>query len=152
AWADRYLHELERNDLASAMVTVIKGTGDIGLPAALPRLVLVPLISLAIRADATKRADRIPIRDLLPTVRFDARLQREASQLVPMFSHTRCQTLLMGGERSHPSLRAAMDALARRMPHAVRVTLAGEGHLAADNRGDPARVAAELYPFFTLAS
>ncbi len=149
AWSPRYERELDRGDLAAAMVSAAKGTADVGPLMHVPRLVMVPLVRLAIRADAARAgADRIPIRDLVPTLRFDARLQREAGSLVDVLGDIRCDVLLMGGDRSHPSLRAALDAIARRMPRARCVRLAGVGHIAADDHGRPTEVANELRAFF----
>ena len=149
AWAPRYESELDRGDLAAAMATALKGTADVGPLMHLPRAVMVPLFRLAIRADAAKSRGQIAIRDLIPTLRFDVRLQREASRLVDALPEIRCEVLLLGGERSHPALRMVLDTLARRMPRARCVRLAGVGHIAADNHGRPGEVASELRTFFT---
>jgi pimeloyl-ACP methyl ester carboxylesterase len=148
-WVARFEREVERGRLAAAMVTVLQGTGDVELLTYLPRLALVPLVGLAIRADARRHApDHIPIRDLIPTVRYDARLQGQASAELAGLSEIRSDVLLMGGDRSHPVLRAALDAVARRMPRAHLVRLSRTGHLAADNVGRPQDVAAEQRRFF----
>jgi hypothetical protein len=80
-WVPRYQRAIDRGRLAAAMVTAIKGTGDVELLTHLPRVLLVPLMSLAIRADAAKDdTDRVRICDLVRTVRYDAQLQREAAR------------------------------------------------------------------------
>lgn len=148
-WVPRYQRTIDRGRLAAAMVTAIKGTGDVELLTHLPRVLLVPLMSLAIRADAAEGdADRVRICDLVPTVRYDAQLQREATELLPTLTDVPCDVLLMGGDRSHRALRLVVDELARRMPRARRVRLAKTGHVAADDTGRPQDVARELCAFF----
>jgi pimeloyl-ACP methyl ester carboxylesterase len=150
AWVPRYEREVDRGDLAAALVTILQGTGDVELLSYVPRLLLVPLLRLALRADAAQKGvDRIPIRELIPTVRGDALLQREASAELATFAGLRCEVLLMGGTRSHRALRVALDALARRLPQARRVRLARIGHLAADDVGRPQDVATELQAFLS---
>ncbi len=151
AWVPRYLRDVDRGRLASAMVTVIQGTGDVDVMSRLPRTLLVPLMALALRADAMRadrEPDRVRIRDLVATVRCDAQIQGEANQLLIGVSDLTCKVLLMGGERSHPALRIGLDALAARLPDASCVRFAMVGHLAADNSGRPKAVAAELRKFF----
>jgi pimeloyl-ACP methyl ester carboxylesterase len=148
AWVSRYESELDRGDLAAAMVSALKGTADVGPLMHLPRVVMIPLVRLALRAEARKSRGQIAIRDLIPTLRFDARLQREASGFVDALPEIPSEVLLVGGDRSHPALRTALDAVARRMPRARRVRLSGVGHVAADDHGRPGDVANELRTFF----
>jgi pimeloyl-ACP methyl ester carboxylesterase len=153
AWTPRYEREVARGRLASAMVTILKGTGDAEMLTYLPRGLLVPLMAVALRRDARRRsAAYVPMCDLIPTVRYDAQLQREASApLLAGLSEIRSDVLLMGGDRSHRSLRRALDALARRMPAARRVILSGVGHIAAADVGRPHDVAVELRTFFAAS-
>ncbi|HTB77719.1 MAG TPA: alpha/beta hydrolase [Polyangiaceae bacterium] len=148
AWVSRYESEIDRGDLAAAMVSALKGTADVGPLMHLPRVVMIPLVRLALRAEARKSRGQIAIRDLIPTLRFDARLQREASGFVDALPEIPSEVLLVGGDRSHPALRTALDAVARRMPRARRVRLSGVGHIAADDHGRPGDVANELRTFF----
>jgi pimeloyl-ACP methyl ester carboxylesterase len=150
AWAPRYERDMERGDLAAAMVTAIQGTGDIGPMRYTPRALLVPLMRLAIRADAEKsaRAGRVALRDLIPTVHYDAQLQRESRRIVGALAAIRCTVLLLGGDRSHRALRAVLDELALLLPHAQLARLAGVGHVAADDVGRPKEVASRLKDFF----
>ena len=152
AWVPRYEREIDRGALDAAMVTLLKGTGDVDLLTHVPRLLLVPLIRLALRLDARKASpDRTPIGDLIATVRFDAQLQREATALLPTLTDVPCKVLLMGGARSHRSLRVVLDQVARRMPGAKRVRFVKTGHIAADDSGRPNEVARELRAFFGTA-
>ncbi len=152
AWVSRYERELDRGALASAMVTVIQGTGDVGLFGHLPRLLLVPLMRLAIRADAARAghgAERaLRSATSFPTARFDAQLQREATGLLPTLADVPCDVLLMSGDRSHRALRAGIDQLTRWMPRAKLARLAKIGHLAADDGGRPREVAGDVLRSF----
>ena len=148
-WVPRYRSEVDRGDLAAAMVTVLQGTGDVELMTYLPRLLLVPLVRLAIRFEAVQpSADRVSIRDLIPTVRYDALVQREATSLLSASLDVGGDVLLMGGDRSHRTLRVVLDEVARRLPSARRARFKGVGHLAADDTGRPLEVAEELRRFF----
>jgi hypothetical protein len=149
-WVPRYEREMDRGDLAAAMVTAIKGTADVSALAVLPRLVFVPLMRLAIRASRrTPTGDAIPIAALIPTLRFDARLAREAEGAFASYASIRSDVLLLGGARSARPLRVAMGALATLLPNARRVEMKAIGHLAADNSGRPSEVADLLRAFFT---
>ena len=103
---------------------------------------------LAIRLDAQASPDRVPIRDLIPTVHYDTLIQREATLLLSPSLAVDGDVLLMGGDRSHRTLRVVLDELARWMPRARRVRFKGVGHLAADDSGRPLEVAKELRAFF----
>jgi pimeloyl-ACP methyl ester carboxylesterase len=150
AWAPRFLRQLDRGRLASAMVTVIQGTGDVEPITYVPRILLTPLLWLGMRADAARRdTEHVAIRDLVATVRYDVQIQREVTSLLDSFAGLRCETLLLGGTRSHPTLRSSLDALSERLPRAKRVRLPRSGHLAADDVGRPKEVAEVLRAFFS---
>jgi pimeloyl-ACP methyl ester carboxylesterase len=149
AWPSRYERELARGDLAAAMVAAIKGTRDRGLFSALPRFILVPLIRLAIQRSAKEAsAENTSLEVLIPTVHFDCCLAAEMAGTIEKFKDVHSEVLLMGGTRSAPYLPIALDALAGILPNVRRVTFSGLGHLAADDIGEPERVAHELRRFF----
>src|SRR5262249_8157137 len=135
-WVPRYEREVAAGKLASALVTVIKGTQDSSVFAFVPRFVLVPLMKLASRSDATQvQGDDVPIAALIPTMRFDVKLVRESEGSLERFRGMRPQVLLLGGSKSARFLRDALDALHAVLPEAKRVELKGLGHVAADNGG-----------------
>jgi hypothetical protein len=104
---------------------------------------------LAIRAQAkATKPDETPLRDLIPTMHFDAQLIAETEHALASFGEVKADVLLLGGARSASYLRRALDALERVLPHARRVELAGLGHLSADNGGKPLIVAETLRAFF----
>jgi pimeloyl-ACP methyl ester carboxylesterase len=150
AWAPRFRHELARGRLASAFVTTVKGTGDSRAVRYTPRMALVPLVRLGIRAD--RRAGRepgyTPLGDLIPTMQLDATLVDEAAGPLDRYAHVAAETLLLGGERSAAYLKTALNGLEAVVPRVRRMTLPGVGHLAADDTGRPQLVADQLRTFF----
>jgi pimeloyl-ACP methyl ester carboxylesterase len=149
SWGPRFDDEVERGDLASALVTALKATGDPSIFTRLPRRVLTPPLRLAFWADRRRgKGDDVSVAALIPTLHYDVTLVRE---LLGTFDECRAmaaEVLLLGGSRSQPLLRAALDSLAHVIPRAVRIELPGVGHVAADNDGKPALVARELRRFF----
>ena len=148
-WVPRYEREIIQGKLASAMVTLIKGTGDWSVLAVMPRFLLVPLFHLAIDAEGKEvKEGRVPLKALIPTMHFDVKLVAETEGALETFSAVHADVLLMGGSKSAPYLRRALDALGGVLPNAMRVELPGVGHLAADNGGKPELVATKLRAFF----
>jgi hypothetical protein len=79
---------------------------------------------------------------------YDAQLVRETTGQIERFRSLWGRVLLLGGSRSQPYLKAALDALQGILPDARRMEFPGVGHLAAENNGQPERVADELRAFF----
>jgi hypothetical protein len=86
--------------------------------------------------------------ELIATMHFEARTVADAAGPLDRFADLTNDLLLLGGERSGANLRAATVGLSGVQPRARQVTLAGVGHLAADNGGRPDLVAKELDAFF----
>jgi pimeloyl-ACP methyl ester carboxylesterase len=148
-WVARYERELNSGKLASAFVTIIKGTGDPGGIQLVPRFVLVPMMRLALKADQkTHQPGLASIGDLIPTMRYDSRTVIDSAGSLDRFAAVRSDVLLLGGAKSAQYLKAALDGLSIVLPGARRVTLPGVGHTAAENTGAPDLVAAELRTFF----
>ena len=148
AWVPEYERALERGDLPAAIVAVIRGTSDRSALAHVARPLLVAGMRLAMRLDdANKHEDHIALRALVPTMHYDAQLVREIAN-DSSFRDLRCTVLLLGGERSARFLRVAVDELADQLPAATRIELRRVGHTAADNTGQPAKLADVLRPFF----
>lgn len=149
-WAPGYERALQRGRLATALVAALKGTGDRGeLMTTLPGFILVPLFGLVLRLRPDMSIDGgPPLAELVPTVHYDLELVAETAGSLERFRDLATKILLLGGTRSKTYLAAALDGLGAVLPNAERVTLDGAGHIAADNQGDPPRVAAELRRFF----
>jgi pimeloyl-ACP methyl ester carboxylesterase len=148
-WLPGFDQEIARGDLAAAMVTVMKGTGDSLLLRLVPKWLVAKLMSRGIAGDAKHlRAGDVPIRELIPTMHYDALLVRETSPVIERLRELETRILLIGGSESAAFLRRALDLLESLLPNASRVTLTGVGHLAANNSGKPALVAEALRAFF----
>ncbi|WP_338106210.1 alpha/beta hydrolase [Micromonospora zingiberis] len=149
AWLPRYEQEMAQARLAAALVTIAKGTKDSRLIEALPRAVIVPLMSVALRAQAQRADGDVTLNDLIPTMGKDARLVVDAAGLISASIAVQAEVQLLGGSKSAGYFKDALDALHAAIPHARRVELRRLGHLAADNDGHPDRVAHALADFFT---
>jgi pimeloyl-ACP methyl ester carboxylesterase len=151
-WVPRYEREIDRGRIAAAFATIIQGTHDSPVVRRLPRVLLVPLLALALKAN-TKEVEPgdVPLNDLVATMRYDARLVIELQDRLETFRGVRAPVLLLGGSKSARYLKVALDRLETVLPRVHRVELGGVGHLAADNGGVPARVAAELRRFFAVS-
>lgn len=148
-WVARYERELNSGRLASAFVSIIKGTGDPGGIQRVPRFLLVPMMSLALKADQkTHQPGRVSIGDLIPTMREDSRTVMDSAGSLDRFAAVRSDVLLLGGANSARYLKAVLGGLSTVLPDARRVTLPGVGHTAASDTGTPDLVAAELRSFF----
>jgi pimeloyl-ACP methyl ester carboxylesterase len=140
---------LAKGDLPAAFVAVLKGTGDDEVMTKLPASLLRSFFAMMMRLRPNASVGNgPPLATLIPTVHYDIELIAETAGDLARFCRLSTATLLLGGDRSQAYLTAALDALVEVLPNATRVELKGAGHIAADNEGDPARVAAELRRFF----
>ncbi len=148
-WLARYDREVADDNLEAAMVSVMKGTRDTSLFAALPRFVSVPILHFGMkaRAEEVKEGD-VSLDKLIPTVHYDVQLVIETANTIEMYGDVRAEVLLLGGSKSAAYLRFALDQLRAVLPRATRVEFPGLDHLATDNDGQPERVAEELRRFF----
>jgi pimeloyl-ACP methyl ester carboxylesterase len=147
-WVGRYDDEIARGDLASAFITLLRGTGD-SIIDTIPRFLLAPLLRLGIAANARVAVgERVSLAALIPTMHYDAQLVTSMAGELESFKDLRADVLLLGGSESERYLRAALDALSEVLPGATRVELPDIGHLAADDSGKPELVARHLLRFF----
>lgn len=144
-WAARYHAEIARDDPASALVTVLRGTQAGPLPVkVLPRFVVTPAMRWAIAADARRdREDGVPMRDLIPTFAFEPGPAADDD-----YAAITADLLLLGGTRSPRLLRQGLERLETGLPQATRIAFPGLGHSGPDNRGNPGAVAPALAAFF----
>ena len=148
AWMPAYESALADGNLAAAMVAIVEGVGDPSSLPNLPRFVFVPMIAAALWTQSMLGDRRYSLKRLIPTMQFDIALVREMAGRIESFRALETRTLLMAGTRSAPFLLAAVDALEDVLPNCQRVDLAGLGHVAADDNGEPARVADVLLEYF----
>jgi pimeloyl-ACP methyl ester carboxylesterase len=149
-WSARFEPAIATSGPAAAMAVVLKGTGGRSPLMLLPNWALTPLLRRGLERDAKEHSpDNIALADLVTTMRLDLIVQRDATALVnPGIAELRSELLLLGGEKSARPLGLGLDAISRRLPNAKRVELTGAGHVAADNRGVPEKVARLLEDFF----
>jgi pimeloyl-ACP methyl ester carboxylesterase len=150
-WLPGYERQLNEGKPGAALATVLKGTADRGSPVRLvPGFLLGAFLDLAIKRTAGRPTPpgSVSLRELIPTVGYDAQTVRDAAGPLQRFSELSCDVLLLGGSKSARNLRASLDGLSTVLPHSRKVILRGVGHTAADNSGRPGRVATELRRFF----
>jgi hypothetical protein len=106
------------------------------LGAALADSLLIPLTRLAIHADGKRvNAEDASLESLIRSIHFDLCSVAQMAGTLEAFRGVNAEVLLLGGTKSVASLTAALD-----------------DHLAADDVGQPERVAKELRPFFAGTS
>jgi pimeloyl-ACP methyl ester carboxylesterase len=152
AWAPRYERQLTAGKPGAALVTVLKATADRTSPVRwIPGRPLGAALDVAIKRTAGRPAPDgvMSPRELIPTLRYDARTVTGAAGPLERFGTLSCEILLLGGSRSARNLTASLDGLSRVLPDAKRVVLHGVGHTAPDSSRQPDRVAAELLRFFS---
>ncbi|MFG2037007.1 alpha/beta hydrolase [Dactylosporangium sp. NPDC048998] len=170
-WVARYEQELAAGDVAAAALTVMRGTRTGGpllrlvprrlvsraLAAATPgatpaatgprsgrhrilRLLLWPLRRVN-RRRAPVTPGAVSLRDLVATMRYDARLVAESEGTIEAYRGLTVPVLLLGGGRSPRYLRRTLRRLAGVLPDATLSVRRAVGHAAPDD-------GAELRRFF----
>jgi pimeloyl-ACP methyl ester carboxylesterase len=150
SWAPRFDRAIERGDLGGALAIALKATLDPSVVTWLPEFLLAPPLRLIAWAERyqSRGPDDVPIADLIPTFHYDTTLVRDLTETLDACATIKAEVFLLGGSKSQPFLRAAVDDLARVIPRAQRVELPDVGHVAADNDDKPDLVARELRRFF----
>jgi pimeloyl-ACP methyl ester carboxylesterase len=150
----RFDQDMAAGDVAAALVTGMKGA-QMGPPIfnAMPRWLLERLTALAMAHEDKRGANGyVPMRELAPTLHYDFQLVADLGGTLAPYQAINADVLLLGGSKSPAYLKRALDALAKVLPDAERVELAGVGHAAAwnaDRGGQPELVAHELRQFFS---
>ena len=155
---ERFDREIADGNVAAALITGMKAA-RLGPPIfdLIPRWLLERMTRTMLAAADRKAApDDVTVRMLAPTLHYDFQLVLESQGSLERFAAIGADLLLLGGSESPAFLTASLDALARVHPRAERVELAGLGHAASGNAGDPMtgrgadpeRVARELRRFF----
>lgn len=148
-WIPAYEAAMARDDLPTALTAIVKGVGDPSPLTRLPGFAFTPVLAAALWAQSWLGDERYSLRRLIPTMRFDIALVREMAGRLSSFKALEVPTLLMAGTRSAPFLIAAVDSLEDVLPECQRIDFAGLGHVAADDGGQPERVAASLGEYFS---
>ncbi|KAK9342596.1 Alpha/Beta hydrolase protein [Lipomyces starkeyi] len=154
-WVERYDNEMANGKVASALVTGMLGA-QMGPPTLqrMPKwlLVLFTKFWMAREGSSDGSDGPLPMKVLAPTMHYDFQLAIEMKDKLDIFKNIEIDVLLLGGSKSAPYLKTAVDALEKVIPNASRVEFEGLNHGATGNRnraGQPQRVAAELVSFLT---
>jgi pimeloyl-ACP methyl ester carboxylesterase len=149
SFVTRFDREIAAGKPAAAMLTVLKNVGELSWLRWCPPVMLTPLIEAGMRLEKLGLADGdVSIRELVPTMHYDAQLIREATAMVEQIYALRLPILLLGGDRSARFLTRVLDVLDPRLARATRIKLNNVGHTAPDNDGSPELVADALRKFF----
>jgi len=148
SWVARYDREVAQGKLPQALATAIKGIPVDPVFAALPRWILTPLFTLSMRFMDDATGDDVSVQALIPTQHYDMIIVRETADTLHDYETLRARVLLLGGGKSPAFLKTALDALARTLPNAERVTFSDLDHLGPTDDGKPEIVAASLRRFF----
>ena len=153
AWVNSYEQAMAEGNFGKAMISIVKGTGDNWLLGKLPGFITIPFMNFAIKADAKDKErnskNDVSLKTLISTMHFDPKLVQQSAGIINNCKNLRASTLLLGGQKSHQYLKAALDALSVVLLKSQRIEFKGVGHLAADNGGNPKVVAKELCYFFS---
>jgi len=159
AWLDRFDAEMADGNVGAAMITSMDGL-ELGPPLfkIIPKRLLASMTEAAMkREDRTAAADAVTMRQLAPTLYYEAVLLAESAGSVDAFRTVDADVLLLGGTKGLPFLKAGRDALAKTLPHNRRIELSGLQHGASSDPsttnpgGKPeivAQIALEVRAFF----
>ena len=119
-WISRFDQEIAQGNVAAALITSMYGF-DLAPPIfkVMPRRLLESLTRMGMNREDKKAAtDTVTMRKLAPTVRYEGMLLAEAAGTIDTFAEMPADVLLLGGSKGLPSLKPALDALARTLPAA----------------------------------
>jgi pimeloyl-ACP methyl ester carboxylesterase len=157
SWTGRFDQELERGQVAEALITSMHGF-DLAPPALrlMPRRLLTAATNAAMKKeDAKADAGTVTMRQLAPTIRYEGLLLAETAGSIETFAAVEADVLLMGGDMKRPAfIKPAFDAFARTLPNHRCVGFRGLDHGGssdpgpANRGGRPAVVAPAVLSFF----
>ncbi len=136
-WLHRFDREMADGNVAAAMITSMDGL-ELGpsLFKIIPRRLLSAMTEAAMkREDRTAAAGVVTMRQLAPTLHYEAVLLAESAGAIDKFSTVDADVLLLGGTKGLPFLKPGRDALAKTLPHNRRAELTGLQHGASSDPG-----------------
>lgn len=146
-----YEQYLQQDNLARAFICILKILGDtsFSLLRSLPAFITVPMVSLLMRTEARNKIRKEPaLKDLVPTFHHDRIIGKESGHLLTQCVQVRADVLFLSGRKSQTFLKETIAELRAIIPNAKYIEFRKQGHIAADNSGDPKGVAARLVEFF----
>lgn len=157
SWTGRFAQEMERGQVAEALITSTHGF-DLAPPALrlMPRRVLTAATNAAMKKEDTQAGtDTVTMRQLAPTIRHEGQLLAETAGSIDAFAAVEADVLLMGGDMKRPAfIKPAFDAFARTLPNHRCVEFRGLDHGGssdpgpANRGGKPAVVGPAVLSFF----
>lgn len=155
---DRFKADMAKNDIPNALVTAMKAS-EMGpnLFNHMPNWMLTPLIKKLLKNENKKAKNDSEKfwHNVAPTLQFDFKAIEDISLKWQTLKDIKIPVLLLGGSKSPGYLHAALDALEKTLPSAMRIEFEGLDHGAAWNyhkqqnrHGSPIRVGQELKNFF----
>ena len=153
AFLAQFDDEMARGRVGEALITAMRGAEmGPGWFRALPKALTARLAMMGMTREAKQPAGPYPtMRELSSTLHAEFAIVAESSGRLDDYRSIQAEVLLMGGSKSPAFLKRALADLARVLPAAKRVELAGLDHAASwnsDVRGHPEPVACELRGFF----
>lgn len=143
-----YEPAIRNGNLGKAFIAILKGTGDDSFFTQLPAWLTAPLFNRLIKAEHQKKqAGQVTLQEVVTLFKQDRIIIRDSPPLLAQAGQLKAGVLLMDGEKSQLFLKEPVDLLGITLPAASRATFKNQGHLAADNSGDPVAVADALRDF-----
>lgn len=145
-----YGRVMSKGNLGRAFITILKTIDDttFSLFRTLPAFITAPMVNLMMRAQSKHNKEEPTLKDLVPTFYHDLIIIDGSAHLLAEAGQLKADTLLLQGGKSQPFLRSPIERLMHIIPRVRQVTFPEQGHMAADNTGDPQLVATELLKFF----
>jgi pimeloyl-ACP methyl ester carboxylesterase len=141
--------EIAQGKPGAAFASIIKAAGEPTILSILPRSILEPFMTFAIREQAKQiKGDQVSLETLVSTFHYDMRLSAEVEGKLESYKTLQAEVLLLGGSKSKTDMKSALNRLSMILPHSKRIEIPGLGHSAGTNNGKPERVARELRLFF----
>ncbi len=135
--------------LGKALVRLIKASRESAIIDVLPGFILEPFMTFAIKMQAKHiKGDEVPILALIPTFRYDSKLEMETEGQLESYKSLQARVLLLGGSKSDADIKTALKRLSLVLLDVSRIELSGLGHSAPTNFGKPEFIAQELQLFF----
>ena len=149
----RFDEEMAQGNVAAALTTVMKGAPLMSdTMSALPRWLVEFMSNRMISYEPQNgTSEYASFKQLAPTLHHDGRIISEMSGQQESLRPIRAEVLLLGGSKSTAFLKAGLESVAKVLPQAKRIELAGLNHSSpwnSDLRGKPESIAQAVRGFF----
>jgi len=149
----RFDEEMAQGNVAAALTTVMKGAPLMSdTMSAFPRWLIEFMSSRMISYEPQNgTSEYASFKQLAPTLHHDGRIISEMSGQQESLRPIRAEVLLLGGSKSTAFLKAGLESVAKVLPQAKRIELAGLNHSSpwnSDLRGKPESIAQAVRGFF----